>query len=79
MQLSLTRDCKVFDEVYDRVILALPFTTLRQVDIEDAGFQPLKRHAIDSSEWAPAPSSSFALKIATFGTTTKPRATAKSA
>ena len=37
MRLSLTRDFKVFDEVYDRVILALPFTTLRQVDIAGSG------------------------------------------
>ena len=73
VQLSLTRDCKVFDEVYDRVILALPFTTLRQVDIQRRQFRPLKCRAIKSSEWAPAPSSSFALKIATFGTTKETR------
>ena len=48
MRLSLTRDSKVFDEVYDRVILALPFTTLRQVDIARAGFRPLKRRAIET-------------------------------
>ena len=37
VQLSLTRDSKVFDEVYDRVILALPFSTLRQLDIAQRG------------------------------------------
>ena len=46
MQLSLSRDCQGFEEDYDRVILALPFTTLRRVDIEEARFQPLKRLAI---------------------------------
>ena len=48
VRLSLTRDFKIFDEVYDRVILALPFTTLRQLDIERAGFRPLKRRAIEA-------------------------------
>ena len=46
VQLSLTRDCKVFDEVYDRVIIALPFTTLRRVDIKGDQFSPLKCRAI---------------------------------
>ena len=45
VQLSLTR--KVVDDVYDRVILALPFTILRQLDIARAGFRPLKRQAIE--------------------------------
>ena len=31
----------------DRVVLALPFTTLREVDLERAGLSPLKREAID--------------------------------
>ena len=48
VRLSLTRNSKVFDEVYDRVILALPFTTLRQLDIAGAGFRPLKTHAIET-------------------------------
>ena len=48
VRLSLSRDCQVFEEDYDRVILALPFTTLRQVDIEEAGFQKRKRLAIDT-------------------------------
>ena len=48
VRLSLTRDSKIFDEVYDRVILALPFTTLRQLDIAGAGFRPLKRRAIET-------------------------------
>ena len=31
----------------ERVVLALPFTTLREVDLADAGLSPLKREAID--------------------------------
>jgi monoamine oxidase len=31
----------------DRVVLAIPFTTLRSVDLSKAGFEPLKRRAID--------------------------------
>ena len=45
VQLCLTR--KVVDDVYDRGILALPFTILRQLDIARAGFRPLKRQAIE--------------------------------
>lgn len=35
------------DVVADRVVLAIPFTTLRDVDISRAGFRPLKRRCID--------------------------------
>ena len=31
----------------ERVVLALPFTTLREVDLDDAGLSPLKLEAID--------------------------------
>jgi monoamine oxidase len=47
VRLTLTRDSMVFDECYDRVILALPFSTLRQLDITRAGFRGLKRGAIE--------------------------------
>ena len=59
VRLTLTRDSMVFDECYDRVILALPFSILRQLDIARAGFRPLKhqnqivgghRHGFDQSE-----------------------------
>ena len=33
--------------VADRVILAVPFTTLRQVDLDDAGFSDAMREAVD--------------------------------
>ncbi len=47
IRLSLRRDSHVFDRVYDRVILALPFRVMRDsVDYEDAGFKPLKMRAI---------------------------------
>ena len=38
VRLSLTRDSR-FSRVYDKVILALPFSTLRHLDITNAGFQ----------------------------------------
>jgi monoamine oxidase len=45
--LSFQRDSACIDKVYDRVILALPFSVLRRsVDTGKAGFQPLKRKAI---------------------------------
>ena len=37
---------KVVDVPADHVVLALPFSTLRHVDLRDAGFTRLKRHAI---------------------------------
>jgi monoamine oxidase len=35
-----------FRQSFDRVILALPFSTLRDVDLSAAGFRPLKQRAI---------------------------------
>ena len=47
IRLSLKRDGGLVDMVYDRVILALPFSIMRSaVDFKEAGFQPLKRQAI---------------------------------
>jgi monoamine oxidase len=47
MRLSLKRDGALTDMVYDRVILALPFSVMRtSVDFKDAGFKPLKNKAI---------------------------------
>jgi monoamine oxidase len=46
-QLSFTRDTGLVDRVYDRVILALPFSVMRRsVDFRSAGFRPLKEEAI---------------------------------
>jgi len=47
MRLSIKRDGALTDMVYDRVILALPFSIMRgSVDFKDAGFRPLKTQAI---------------------------------
>ena len=47
MRLSIKRDGVLTDMVYDRVILALPFSVMRaSVDFKDAGFRPLKVRAI---------------------------------
>jgi monoamine oxidase len=48
IRLTLNRDSHVIDGDYDRVILALPFSILRQLDIERAGFRPMKRRAIET-------------------------------
>ncbi len=48
VRLGLSRDSQVFDKTFDRVILALPFSTLRSLDTAGAGFHPLKRRAIDT-------------------------------
>jgi monoamine oxidase len=40
------RGASSFTEVFDRVILALPFANLREVDITDAGFRERKLRAI---------------------------------
>jgi monoamine oxidase len=48
VRLGLSRDSQVFDKVFDRVILALPFSTLRLLDIGGAGFRRVKRRAIDT-------------------------------
>jgi len=45
-RLTFARDQSTHDEIADRVILALPFTLLRQVDLALAGFQPRKLKAI---------------------------------
>jgi monoamine oxidase len=46
MRLTFARDQSTIDEIADRVILALPFTLLRQVDVAQAGFHPRKMAAI---------------------------------
>jgi monoamine oxidase len=47
VRLSFNRDSGVGDIVYDRVILALPFSVMRvAVDYKQAGFRPLKNQAI---------------------------------
>jgi monoamine oxidase len=48
VRLALSRDSEVIEAVYDRVILALPFSILRQLDTTRAGFQPLKARAIST-------------------------------
>jgi monoamine oxidase len=45
--LSFTSGRKVTDVVADRVILALPFQVLREVDLSGAGLSPVKLRAID--------------------------------
>ncbi|MCW5624677.1 MAG: FAD-dependent oxidoreductase [Burkholderiales bacterium] len=46
LRLSLATPDKTLTARFDRVILALPFTLLRQVDLTRAGFRPLKLRAI---------------------------------
>jgi monoamine oxidase len=46
MRVTLARGQAVHDEIADRVILALPFTLLREVDLAHAGFSPRKLRAI---------------------------------
>jgi len=46
IRLALNRDSQMIEATYDRVILALPFSILRQLDTTQAGFRPLKRRAI---------------------------------
>jgi len=49
LRLSLKRDGAITDRIYDRVILALPFSLMRtMVDYRSAGFQPLKQRAIQT-------------------------------
>jgi monoamine oxidase len=45
-RITFARDQALHDEVADRVIVAIPFTTLRQVDLDAAGFRPRKLRAI---------------------------------
>src|SRR4029079_12232860 len=46
LRLSIKRDGTLTDRVYDRVILALPFSVMPgSVDFKDAGFRPLKNQA----------------------------------
>ena len=42
MRVTIARDQRVHDEIADRVVLALPFTLLREVDLAHAGFAPRK-------------------------------------
>ena len=46
-RLVVVRDAAEREEIADRVILALPFTLLRVVDLKDAGFGARKRRSID--------------------------------
>jgi monoamine oxidase len=46
VRLTFARDQSAVDEIADRVILALPFTLLRQVDLAAAAFGPRKLRAI---------------------------------
>lgn len=46
IRLGLSQAGNVVNEVFDRVIIAIPFTTLRQVNFSRAGFRPLKQSAI---------------------------------
>jgi monoamine oxidase len=49
VRLSLKSDTGVADAIYDRVILALPFSVMRgAVDYSGAGFRPLKVKAIET-------------------------------
>ncbi len=41
-QLSFQHDSKIIDRLYDLVVIAIPFTLLRQVDLSQAGFSPEK-------------------------------------
>lgn len=45
-ELVFQRDLAVTSEVFDRVVIAIPFATLGQVDLAKSGFRPLKRRAI---------------------------------
>ena len=45
-RVSFARDQVVRDEIADQVIVAIPFTLLRQVDLDAAGFRPRKLRAI---------------------------------
>ena len=47
MKLTIARDAKSVDEIFDRVVLALPFSVMREkVDFARAGFSALKQRAI---------------------------------
>jgi monoamine oxidase len=46
MRVTIARGQAVHDEIADRVILALPFTLLREVDCERAGFSVRKAKAV---------------------------------
>ena len=45
-KLILQHDLAIEEAVFDRVIIAIPFATLGQVDLAKSGFRPLKRKAI---------------------------------
>lgn len=47
VRLSLSAGGPTIDRTFDRVILALPFTTLRECDLGQAGFSARTRRAID--------------------------------
>jgi monoamine oxidase len=48
VRLTLNRDSQMIDAAYDRIILALPFSTLRHLDTTQAGFRSRKRRAIET-------------------------------
>jgi len=45
-KLIFQRDLTITSEVFDRVVIAIPFATLGQVDLAKSGFRPLKRKSI---------------------------------
>lgn len=47
VRLSFKVGNQTVDKTFDRVILALPFTTLRECDLSQSGFSSLTRRAID--------------------------------
>ena len=48
VRLTLERDSQVIEGDYDRVIIALPFSILRQLDIAQAGFRGIKTRSIQT-------------------------------
>ncbi len=46
VRVTFARDQAIRDEIADLVIVAIPFSTLRQVDLENAAFRPRKLRAI---------------------------------
>ncbi|MFO1314679.1 MAG: FAD-dependent oxidoreductase [Burkholderiales bacterium] len=47
LRVTVMRDAAIRDEVVDRVIVAIPFTLLRVVDLTQAGLSARKRRSID--------------------------------
>ena len=55
VRVTIARGQSLHDEIADRVILALPFTLLREVDTAGAGFSARKTKAIRNRHLSPAP------------------------